>query len=135
MELNKKLHDSLLQANSAIRASVISEEIEKTNKIMEEVQKQNAETIDKLVAGAQANIDQSTLLGKQLKMLEEQNSLLSDNYKKLKEMYDAQKVSYNEAREDVKRSRRYNVWMMIISVIAMFAAIVSPIVSIMLQGE
>ena len=133
MELNKKLHDSLLQANSAIRASAISEEIEKTNKIMEEVQKQNAETIATVVAGAQANIDQSTIMGQQLKMIEKQNALLSDNYNKLKEMYDAQKESFNEAREDVKRSRCYNVGMMIISLIAMFAAIAGPIITLLVQ--
>lgn len=133
MELNKKLHDSLIQANSAICASVISEEIEKTNKLMEEVQKQNAETIATVVAGAQANIDQSTIMGQQLKMIEKQNALLSDNYNKLKEMYDAQKESFNEAREDVKRSRRYNVGMMIISLIAMFAAIASPIITLLVQ--
>lgn len=115
-------------ANSADQVFNIYNELERSNRIIEEAQKKNAETIATVVAGAQANIDQSTMLKQQLKMLEEQSTLLSDNYNKLKEMYDAQKVSYNEAREDVKRSRRYNAWMMIISIIAMLATIVSSII-------
>lgn len=82
------------------------------------------------VAGAEANIAQKELLEQQLKTMKEQNELLADNYNKLKEMYDAQIVSYKEAKEDLKRSRRFNIGMMIISIIAMLAAIVGPIITL-----
>lgn len=69
-------------------------------------------------------------VGKQIQLLNEQNKLLTDNYNKLKEIYDAQSESYQNAREDLKRSRRYNAWMMTIATVAMLAAIAGPIVAI-----
>ena len=64
----------------------------------------------------------------------QQNQLLSDNYNKLKDMYDAQERAYQESREDLKSSRIFNRWMMVIAVIAMLAAIASPIVTILVSN-
>lgn len=76
---------------------------------------------------------QNELVSKQIDILSSQNSLLSDNYNKLKEVYDAQNQAYKSTQEDLKRSRGYNKWMMIVSVIAMLAAICSPVVTVMLS--
>lgn len=67
------------------------------------------------------------LASQQIELLLEQNKLLSNNYAKLKDMYDAQTSSYNEAKEDLRKSRIFNRWMMVIAVVAMFAAIAGPI--------
>lgn len=77
---------------------------------------------------------QKEILGEHLEVTNKQNELLSDNYKKLKEMYDSQKETYEEARADLKKSRCFNIWMMIISIVAMLAAIASPIVTIIVSG-
>lgn len=127
---NKKLRDELQQANSAMQAAAITDEIKRNQQLNNEVNKQNAERNAMFVAGAEANIAQKELLEQQLKTMKEQNELLADNYNKLKEMYDAQIVSYKEAKEDLKRSRRFNIGMMIISIIAMLAAIVGPIITL-----
>ena len=75
--------------------------------------------------------EQNELTTQQINILVEQNKLLADNYSKLKDMYDAQSESYEAAQEDLKRSRSYNVKMMIIAIIAMLAAIAGPIVTIL----
>ena len=58
----------------------------------------------------------------------------SQNYNKLKDMYDAQERAYQESREDLRSSRIFNRWMMVIAVIAMLAAIASPIVTILVSN-
>ena len=77
--------------------------------------------------------EQNELTSKQIEVLTRQNQLLTDNYNKLNEMYYAQEKSYQEAKDDLKRSRSFNHWMMVIAIIAMLAAIVSPIVTIMVS--
>ena len=76
---------------------------------------------------------QNSLVSQQVGILIEQNRLLTENYNKLKDMYDNQVVSYNEAKEDLCRSRNYNKWMMVVAIIAMLAAIASPIVTILVS--
>ena len=76
---------------------------------------------------------QNSLVSQQVGILIEQNRLLTENYNKLKDMYDNQVVSYNEAEEDLRRSRNYNKWMMVVAIIAMLAAIASPIVTILVS--
>ena len=76
---------------------------------------------------------QNDLVSQQIGILAEQNKLLADNYSKLKEVYDAQTESYKSAQEDLKRSRKYNVIMMIVSILAMLAAIAGPIATILVS--
>ena len=76
---------------------------------------------------------QNSLVSQQVGILIEQNRLLTENYNKLKDMYDNQVVSYNKAKEDLRRSRNYNKWMMVVAIIAMLAAIASPIVTILVS--
>ena len=84
----------------------------------------------KLEAGAEAAIEQNRLLKQQVELLKVQNGQLSDNYNKLKEMYDRQVQEAEGAKEDLKKSKRFNGWMMVIAIISMLAAIAGPIISI-----
>lgn len=100
---------------------------------MDEKNQQEAEHRAKLEAGAEADIAQKELLQRQLEALREQNGLLSENYKKLKEMYDSQVEANETARNDLKSSRKFNAWMMVIAIIAMLAAIAGPIATILVS--
>lgn len=100
---------------------------------MDEKNQQEAAHRAKLEAGAEADIAQKELLQSQLEALREQNGLLSENYKKLKEMYDSQVEANEAARNDLKSSRKFNAWMMVIAIIAMLAAIAGPIATILVS--
>lgn len=100
---------------------------------MDEKNQQEAEHRAKLEAGAEADIAQKELLQSQLETLREQNGLLSENYEKLKAMYDSQVEANEAARNDLKSSRKFNAWMMVIAIIAMLAAIAGPIATILVS--
>ena len=100
---------------------------------MFQVEQENQERInreERIVAGADASIAQKELLEHQIEIIQKQNELLSDNYLKLKEMFDAQVEANKEAKEEIKRSRQFNIVMMIIAIVAMLAAIAGPIATI-----
>lgn len=63
----------------------------------------------------------------------QQNGLLSANYQKLEEMYNAQKESLKDSRKDLRKSRVFNAWMMVIAIVAMLAAITGPIATILVN--
>ena len=100
---------------------------------MDEKNQQEAVHRAKLEAGAEADIAQKELLQSQLETLREQNGLLSENYEKLKAMYDSQVEANEAARNDLKSSRKFNAWMMVIAIIAMLAAIAGPIATILVS--
>ena len=128
---------------------------------IEQMNREKARRDAKMVAGAEASVAQKELMEEQLvelksqndilaeqlkaeqaqrevleehlKVTTEQNALLSANYKKLEEMYSAQKESNDEAREDLHKSRVFNGWMMVIAIIAMLAAIAGPIATILVS--
>lgn len=127
------LKQGLFSANSAIEVSAINKEMARCQRIIQEVNRQTAKRAATVVAGAEASIAQKELLEQQLEVIKKQNELLFDNYEKLKEMYDAQVQSNREAKADLEKSRRFNKWMMVISVIAMLAAIAGPIVTILVS--
>ena len=77
--------------------------------------------------------EQNSLITQQMTVLSNQNKLLADNYNKLQDLYDIQAQTYRDAQEDLKRSRAFNRWMMIIAIIAMLAAIAGPIVTVLLS--
>ena len=124
-------------ATSAKQFSDISRELARSHQTLVESSREAAKEAAKrnatLVAGAEASIEQKELLQQQLEIIREQNALLCDNYEKLKEMYDAQVQENESAKEELKRSRRYNAWMMVIAIFAMFAAIAGPIVTILVS--
>lgn len=129
--------------------------------IIDQVNREKAHRDAKMVAGAEASVAQKELMEEQLgelkvqndilaeqlkaeqaqreileehlKVTTEQNTLLSANYQKLEEMYNAQKESTNEAREDLHKSRVFNAWMMVIAIVAMLAAIAGPIATILVS--
>lgn len=121
---------SLRLATSAMRASTIAEEMKKNQKIIEQANQKAIKNNEILLAGAEANIAQKELLEQQIEIFQKQNELLLDNYSKLEEMFDSQVEANKEAKEELRRSRRFNVAMMIIAIIAMLAAIAGPIATI-----
>lgn len=86
-----------------------------------------------LEAGAEADLASKQLLQSQLNELYRQNDLLSENYEKLKEMYNYQVEINQKTERDLKSSRKFNAWMMIITIIAMLAAIAGPIATILVS--
>ena len=125
------LKQGLSVANSAFKASVVAEEIERNQQILVEAGRQAAERNATLLAGAEANIAQKELAAQQLNTLKEQNKLLQDNYERLEQMYEAQVQANAEAKDELERSKKFNRWMMAIAIIAMFAAIAGPIVTLL----
>lgn len=132
LDLNS-LNGTLSVANSALMASKIADEVERNQRLAATMARQSAARDATLVAGAEASIEQKELLQQQLEIIREQNALLCDNYEKLKEMYDAQVQENESAKEELKRSRRYNAWMMVIAIFAMLAAIAGPIATILVS--
>lgn len=121
-----RLKDKLEQATSASQVMSISAEIEKEENRLREERAIAAASTDAIMA-------QKELLEKQIEIVQKQNQLLSNNYSKLEEMYDAQVESNKEAKEELKRSKRFDFIMMIISIVAMLAAIAGPIVTILVS--
>ena len=121
-------------ANSASAFAEISRRQEESLRAVEQANQEKIERERRLVAGAEASIAQKELLEQQVEMIQKQNELLSDNYTKLKEMYDAQVDANKEAKEELKRSKRFNLAMMIIAIIAMLAAIAGPIATFLVSG-
>ena len=119
-------------ATSAKQFSDISREIARSQQTLVESSREAAKEAAKrnatLVAGAEASIEQKELLQQQLEIIREQNALLCDNYEKLKEMYDAQVQENESGKEELKRSRRYNAWMMVICRTPYFLNIKSSLV-------
>lgn len=124
---------NMAEVNSAIKANLFAEQQQKNQQILDQISKHNAKRDATIMAGAEANVAQKELLEQQLSTLGEQNKLLADNYSKLKEMYDAQVQSNSKAKEDLRRSRNFNAWMMVIAIIAMLAAIAGPIATILVS--
>ena len=119
-------------ATSAKHLSAISREMEHTQQVVAEIGRETARRNATLVAGAEASIEQKELLQQQLEIIREQNALLCDNYEKHKEMYDAQVQENESAKEELNRSRRYNAWMMVISVAALVISAASTIIPLLL---
>ena len=128
-----ELTKGLSAANRAIRESAIADEMEQNQRLIQQINEIDAEKNATLLAGAEANIAQKELFEQQIKILQKQNELLFDNYSKLKELFDAQVETNKEAKEELKRSKRFNIAMMIIAIIAMIAAIAGPIVTLLVR--
>ena len=142
-------------------ARQISEQFDAQYAIIDQMNREKARRDAKIVAGAEASVAQKELMEEQLvelksqndilseqlkaeqaqreileehlKVTTEQNGLLSANYQKLEEMYNAQKESNDEAQKDLHKSRVFNAWMMVIAIVAMLAAIASPIATILVS--
>ena len=102
-------------------------EIQKRN---EQIKAADLQHKSKLEKGAEASIEQKELVKNQVDLLYQQNQLLSENYDKLKELYEMQRRSTEDAKAELRKTQIYNACMMIVSFISMLAAIVSTIISI-----
>ena len=119
-----RLQDSL-NLVTARQVSLFSEQEENHRRVVEEISREAAHRNAKIVAGAEASVAQKELMEEQLvelksqndilseqlkaeqaqreileehlKVTTEQNGLLSANYQKLEEMYNAQKKSNDDA--------------------------------------
>lgn len=123
----------LSTATSALQASAIADEMEQNQRMIAEINRQSAKRNATLIAGAEASVAQKELLEQQLEIIQKQNELLYDNYDKLKEMFDAQVQTNRETKAELKQSKRFNAWMMVIAIIAMLAAIAGPIATILVS--
>lgn len=126
---------SLIQpaVNSAAALAAISRQQEEWGSSIAQANHERIEREKMLVAGAEASVAQKQLLEQQLDTIQKQNELLYDNFLKLKEMYDAQVQANREAKDELEQSRRFNKWMMTVSIIAMLAAIAGPVVTLLVS--
>lgn len=120
-------------ANSASIVAKINHQNEELLNSVAQANQERIEREQRMVAGAEASIAQKEILEQQVEVMQNQNLLLEENYSKLKEMFDAQTQANKEAKEELKRSKQFNLAMMVISVIAMLAAIAGPIVTIIVS--
>lgn len=125
MNREKAKHEAIKVAGA--EASIAQKEI--LEQQLDELKTQNEILAEQL----KAEQTQREILEEHLKLTTEQNGLLSANYNKLEEMYNAQKESYADARQDLKKSRTFNAWMMVIAIVAMLAAIAGPIVTVLVS--
>lgn len=114
-------------------AEELSRQHEESMRVIQQATQERIEREKRIVAGAEASIEQKELLEQQMEIILKQNAILADNYSKLKELFDAQVAANSESKEELKRSNRFNIIMMIIAIIAMLAAIAGPIVTIMVS--
>ena len=132
LDFNDRVSRAIFSANNAAQALANRENLDYAKQAVDELNRQMAQKESILVAGAEASIGQRELLAAQLEVIQKQNELLADNYGKLKELYDTQVQSTQDAKEDLLRSRRYNIVMMVISIIAMFAAVAGPVITLLM---
>lgn len=70
----------------------------------------------------------------QIKLLNEHNDQLISNYKKLEDLYKLKEKELEEAKQEAKKSKRYNTIMMIISVVSMMIAVAAWLLPNILGG-
>lgn len=117
-------------SNFAVHSAAQMAEVErKMDAIKRETAAQQARRDLALSEAAEAGKAQLELLQTQVIYLKEQNSLLQENYNKLNELYRMQQQSAQKAKEDLKISRRFNICMLVVSVVSMLAAVIVPIVT------
>ena len=109
-------------------ASAFMEATERERQAEETMRRIAVEKDAQLKAGIDAIIEQRDLMNQLVEILYEQNALLVDNYDKLKEMYNAQVQANIEAKAELIKTKRHNAGMMVVSVIAMLAAVVGPFI-------
>lgn len=129
MEINSDTINQSI-ANSARTISEFNRRNETALFLNAQAKQEQINREKRIAAGADASIAQKELLEQQLEIIQKQNELLSDNYSKLKEMFDVQVEANKEAKEELKRSRKFNIVMMIIAIVAMLAAIAGPIATV-----
>ena len=120
-------------STSAKMVLAASKETENRQRAAQEADRRNTKRDSALVAGMEASIAQKKLFEEQIEVLKMQNMLLSDNYEKLKEMYDSQVQTNIEARTELEKSKKYNRWMLVIAVVSMLAAIAGTTITLLVR--
>lgn len=120
-------------STSAKMVLAASKETENRQRAAQEADRRNIKRDSALVAGMEASIAQKKLFEEQIEVLKMQNMLLSDNYEKLKEMYDSQVQTNIEARTELEKSKKYNRWMLVIAVVSMLAAIAGTTITLLVR--
>lgn len=70
----------------------------------------------------------------QIELLNEHNEQLISNYKKLEDLYKLKEKDLEEAKQEARKSKRYNIIMMIISIVSMLIAAAAWLLPNMLGG-
>ena len=120
-------------STSAKMVLAASKETENRQRAAQEADRRNIKRDSALVAGMEASIAQKKLFEEQIEVLKMQNMLLSDNYEKLKEMYDSQVQTNIEAGTQLEKSKKYNRWMLVIAVVSMLAAIAGTTITLLVR--
>ena len=120
-------------STSAKMVLAARKETENRQRAAQEADRRNTKRDSALVAGMEASIAQKKLFEEQIEVLKMQNMLLSDNYEKLKEMYDSQVQTNIEARTELEKSKKYNRWMLVIAVVSMLAAIAGTTITLLVR--
>jgi len=66
----------------------------------------------------------------QIDLLSSQNNQLIDNYNKLDALYKIKEIELESAKKDAEQSKLYNKQMMMVTVVAMIAAVISAVITI-----
>jgi len=78
------------------------------------------------------------VLEKELEPIVSSNQLvieaLTDNYNKLDDLYRLKEKELEDAKNDNKKLKTYNAWMLVITILSMLAAMASWIVPLMVGG-
>lgn len=99
------LKKALSESTSAMQASQISREMERNQRLINQISEENARRNAVIEAGAKANIEQVGLLERQLDEVKQQNVQLKENYALLKDLYDRAKQDAEDSAKDAKKNR------------------------------
>ena len=61
----------------------------------------------------------------QIQVLNDQNKQLIENYKRLEDLYNLKEKELQESKEEAKKAKRYNLVMMVITIVSMLIAAAS----------
>ncbi len=91
--------------NSAMQVSAIAEDMERQQRIIQQIGEENARRNAVMEAGAMANIEQKKLLENQIKLLEQQVKEMQERNSLLNDLYETSKAEAIENAKDAKRNR------------------------------
>lgn len=98
------LKKALAESTSAMQAMNISREMERNQRLINQISEENARRNAIIEEGARASIEQVSLLEKQLEEVKQQNAQLKENYALLKDLYDKAKQDAEDNAKDAKKN-------------------------------
>ncbi len=91
--------------NSAMQVSAIAEDMERHQRIIQQIGEENARRNAVMEAGAMANIEQRKLLENQIKLLEQQVKEMQERNSLLNDLYETSKAEAIENAKDAKHNK------------------------------